>query len=200
MVAMGLNIRSFTKSLFILALLFCASITLNASADAQLTKSARIVLKDDQTRFYIGDQLYITQDDDKSLSPNVIFNRYQSNLRGIRSTNKLINLGLTNSHSIMAFSLTNNSLTEDWYLNFGRLIDGRQSTVKNVKITNILTNETTNIEPIDYKNSIGPAVAVSVKRNNTQFFVVSYEQEGGFANTVKPYFISKENHHNKGQN
>ena len=167
------------------------------SSHAQLTKSARIVLNDDGGKFYIGEQLYITQESAHSLSPQTIFSRYQSNLRGERHTDKLINLGLNNAYSILAFSVTNNSSTEAWYLHFGGLTDGRHSTVKSLKVTNIFSNESVGITPERFGQSIGAGVSVNLKRNQTQFIVVSFQQEGGFANTISPYFITKADYHDK---
>lgn len=194
MTATRLNIRIFLKSLFLLALFSAGWLVPPSMAQTQLTKSARVVLNDDKTRIFFGNDVYVTQDAEKTLGAKVIFTRHQSNLRGDRQTSKLIDLGINSPHSILSFSVTNQSATEDWFLHFGRLLDGRQSTVKNLTVSNMQTGEVVKLTPINYNGSIGPAVKLRLEKSKTQFLVVSYEQEGGFANTIAPFFISESNY------
>jgi len=53
----------------------------------------------------------------------------------------------------------------------------------------MLTGETQSFSKDDYKNAIGPAIPVRLVQGKTQFLVIGYEQEGGFANTIAPHLI-----------
>ncbi len=161
---------------------------------AQITKSARIELNSQKHKFFLGEHLYVTQDPQKALTPKVIYNRYQSNLRGERQTSKLVNLGLKQPHTWLSLSVTNNTNIKNWILDFGQPLDGRYSSVKNLKIYNMHTGSITTYDQTNYKEVIGSGIQLELKPKNTQFLIISYEQNSGFANTIAPYFISERNY------
>ena len=183
-----------SKLLAFISLVLLAVCFLNTPhAFSQITKTARITLNEKSQKFYFGEHIYVTQDADKSLAAQVIFNRYQSNLRGDRQTSKLINLGINEPHSWLGVSVTNNSDVEDWVLDFGRLADGRYSRVKSLSITNMMTGKRYDLDRQSNQGAVGSAIRLALKPKSNQFLVISYEQEGGFANTIAPYFMSEEN-------
>jgi len=192
MVFIGHYRRLFSMALLALAMTFFGVAIFTSSADAQISKSARIELSDEKTRYYFGEHVYITDDEQKSLSAKIIHNRHQSNLRGKRQTSDLINLGINSPHSWLSFSVTNNSTTDNWVLNFGHLLDGRYSTVKNLKIYNMENDEHYSFDRQSYEGAIGSGVRIKLEQGKTQFFVISYEQEGGLANTIAPFFITEQ--------
>lgn len=184
----------FKQALWLAAIAVVCFLAVIQPSFSQITKSARIDLNDSKTRIFFGEHIYVTDDDnDKTLTAKIIHTRHQSNLRGDRQTSDFIDLGLNEPHSWLGFSVTNNSSTENWVLHFGRLLDGRQSSVKNIKINNMTTGDVIDIQNSQDQRSIGPAVRINLERDKTHFLVVSYEQEGGLANTIAPFFTSEKN-------
>jgi len=182
-----------TLKLLALAFVFlgCYSVASHTPALAQITKSARVDLDGQKSRYYLGEHIYVTQDPQKSLSAKIIYNRHQSNLRGARQTSNLINLGLNNAHSWLAFSVTNDSNNEDWVLSFGHLLEGRMSSVKSLTLNNMDTGQQSFYERSSHENAFAGSIRVKIPKGKTQFLVIGYEQEGAFANTIAPYFMSE---------
>ena len=194
MIAKGQTNNSVFNIRLLLSII-CLALTFPMAAQAQeITQSARLELNDQKKRFFVGEHAYVTQERAESTTAQVIFNRFQSNVRGERPDSKLINLGLNNPHSIVSFMVTNNSNIENWYLHFGRLLDGRQSNAKTLIITNIQTGEVFGYDSNNHDGVFGAAVPIRLAKNKTQFLVVAYEQEGGFANTIAPFLISENNY------
>ena len=160
-------------------------------ASAQISKSARVDLDGDKTRYYFGEHVYVTQDPQESLTSMIIYSRHQSNLRGDRQTSKLINLGINNAYSWLAFTVTNNSDIDQWVLHFGRLLDGRMSSVKSISLHNMESGKSALFTREAYNDTIAGGLRLTIPRNKTQFIVIGFEQEGGFANTIAPYLISE---------
>ena len=112
--ATGHSFKVLFQIAFIAIFVMALSVCLPSATQAQITKSARVDLNNEDQKFFFGEHVYVTQDEKRSLGAKIIYNRHQSNLRGSRQTSNLINLGLNNPHSWMGVSVTNNSDTEDW--------------------------------------------------------------------------------------
>ncbi|MFK7840018.1 MAG: ATP-binding protein [Bdellovibrionales bacterium] len=171
-------------------LIFCV-VCFSGIADAQITKSARVDLDGQSKRYYIGEHLYVTHDPQKSLNSDIVYNRHQSNLRGSRQISKLVNLGLSNPFTWLGFSVTNNADDDDWILHFGRLLDGRFSSVEAIDIYNKNTGERFEYTRDTYHEMLAGGVRLDIPKGKTHFFVIGYQQEGGLANTIAPYLISE---------
>lgn len=166
-------------------------------AQAQVTQSARIELNDQKTRIYFGKDIFITPDYESALDERTLLARYQNNIRGERNNSNTLNLGLAASPVWMTFSVTNLSSTEDWVLDFGRLLDGRQGLAQRLYIRNatsgeIITKRLNKPNDIGGERIFGPAITLSIPKQQTQLFTAYLEANGHFANTYTPFFVSEQ--------
>ena len=170
---------------------------LPATANAQITRTARVELSDQDNAINIGPNIYITEDPEKKLNYQAVVVRHQNNLRGMRHDSNIINLGLKATPTWLMFSVTNNSSTEDWILHFGTLPGGRLGFAHKLFIHNETTGKTLiralreNKTPEAYGAPMeGPAIPVSITKGQTELFVIYIEAESAFANTLSPSLMT----------
>jgi signal transduction histidine kinase len=174
--------------------LFLSTVFSGSHAHAQITETARIELSDSQDTILFGPHIYITEDRELRLSPNVIISRHQNNLRGTRLESNLINLGPKAAPVWMLFSVTNNSSRENWILHFGDVLDGRTSHIKSLFVENATTKQTfikvMGDEKFNESALRGPALPIRLAKGQTQQIVAFLEMGGSLTNTIRPALIS----------
>lgn len=191
--------------LWICALLILSAalpLIVSAPADAQITKTSRIELKDRKSKVYIAPEAYITLDPEKKLTPQIIATRYQNNLRGTKLTDQVLNLGLKPEPAWLVFSVTNSSDLENWFLNFGSLLEGRTGTVREIALYNYSTGETImhisrdkdTPEALSSK-LYGASIPVFIEKDKTDLFVLFIDADSKLANTFTPAFFSPGQHY-----
>lgn len=172
----------------------CAGIS--SPARAQITPTARVELNDNRSRFFFGQQIYITEDPDFRINPQIIFTRHQNNLRGLRQDGDVLNFSGSQVPVWMVFSVTNNSSREGWVLHFGNLEDGRFSHIRHILVRNESTGKTLIRSMPDGQPAYnteglkGAAFPLRLAKGQTQLFIVYADVSGGLAHTLRPSFMS----------
>lgn len=181
--------------------LILSIIAIPYTAKAQITKTTRIELNDNQSKIPISSRIYITPDPEKKLTYQVIISRHQNNLRGKRKETDLINLGLNASPVWMVFSVTNNSSHEDWILHFGDVFDGRNAMAHKLFVRNYTRNETfiralreDKKENAFGKELQGAALPIKITKGQTELIILYLEAEGGLPNTITPFLMTPQAH------
>ena len=171
-------------------------------AHAQITKTARVELRDNQPEIYFGHNIYLTEDADRKLTAQVIATRHQNNLRGKRQKTDILNLGLAAKPVWLVFSVTNNSSAQEWILHFGDVFDGRYGLAKTLFVKNHTTGEvfadlTEKAEEKDVSAARikGSAIPVKVTKGKTELLLVQLEAEGGLPNTYAPALMTTDQYH-----
>lgn len=188
--------RCLARLVYASLVLFTFFNALSAHAQIHLTSRAELTNESDIT--YIGKSIYLTKDAENKLDVKTIVSRHQSNLRGQRTNSNIINLGLTNNKAWLLFSVTNNSGTENWVLDFGNIWTGRLALAHKITVVNNST-DTTYIQATRSKNTPnsfgeqlnGSALPITIRKGKTELFVMYFEPEGGLPNTISPRLIKE---------
>jgi signal transduction histidine kinase/DNA-binding response OmpR family regulator/HPt (histidine-containing phosphotransfer) domain-containing protein len=197
-----LNIPSALKRALPLAAVFVLAfmVIFSGTAHAQITETARIELTDTQDVIPFGQQIYITEDQDRRLTSDIILTRHQNNLRGPRPDSSLINLGSSPAPVWMVFSVTNNSSRENWILHFGSVFDGRIGNIKSLLVENQSTGQTfikaIGEEEFNKAALRGPAIPIRIAKGQTQQMLVFVEMNSSLGNTLRPALISYDSYMN----
>lgn len=156
-------------------------------------------LNDATKRLDIGQQLYITPDNERSLHYNVLLTRHNNSLRGRRSTGDLVNLGIENHTNWIIVTITNNSDHTDWVLDFGDVFEGRYAMTRGIFVRNHTTGkifaqdiETEDITETDNKkidSIFGRTIPIELKPRSPNMLVIQMTAEGPLANTIRPSLI-----------
>ncbi|MGB4057297.1 MAG: ATP-binding protein [Alphaproteobacteria bacterium] len=184
---------------FLFALCLTAGLLVSVAAHAQITKTARLELNDHQDRILIGPNIYVTRDEERRLNEQIVANRHENNLRGAKQDSNVLNLGLSSAPVWLVFSVTNNSASEDWILDFGSLTDGRMGFVKNILVKNQTRGEIFTRTPDDMlENGISldklqkTATPVKIGMGKTEMFIISIEATGRIPATFSPSLMKAE--------
>lgn len=166
------------------------------SARAQIMPTARVELNDNRSRFFFGEQIYVTEDPGSRLNYQVIATRHQNNLRGLRRDSEILNFGSKQLPVWMVFSVTNNSSREGWVLHFGNIEDGRFSHVRHILVHNESAGQTLiralpdGQSPYNTEGLKGAAFPLRLAKGQTQLFIVYLDTADGLVHTVRPSFVS----------
>lgn len=185
----------FVAAIFVMAFGVCVQA---APALAQVTQSVRVELQDEDDHVFLGEHAFILQDANGNLSEKMVWERYESNQRGMQQKSGMIHSGLRSAPVWMLFSVRNTSQTERWVLHFGNIMQGRHSLAGKMSVRNITSGEVFAQWPPEegavqaLRKPVGPAVFVTIPKDSLQFFVVLIETEGVFVNSVMPSLMSEE--------
>jgi signal transduction histidine kinase/DNA-binding NarL/FixJ family response regulator len=185
-----------TYKLFFL-LLLAGCLLIPAYGFSQITKTARIELKDAREKFSIGSQIYLTQDLSQKLTEQVVATRHTNNLRGTRQESNIINLGLASPPSWLVFSVTNSSSTENWVLDFGSAMQGRYGMLRNfalfrqtesqiIRIASHDTGDGARSAQTIYKT----ALPVRIRQGATELFIAYVETANAAPGLIRPALLS----------
>ncbi len=170
-------------------------------AKAQITPTSRAILSGEDEIVPLGSHIYITPDPERKLSYNVVINRHQSNTRGMRKDQEIINLGAPRSPVWLVFSALNNSGTQDWVLDFGSMFNGRLAMVHKILVHNHTTGETFSRvleqEGREDNPPQGPAIPIKISQDQLNLFVVFFEAEGGLPSLIAPRLVRQDYYMNK---
>ncbi len=176
----------FMHSWFIfLAFVLCSTLAL-----AQVTKAHRAELTNNSHQVFIGKNVYVHPDREKSLSFETLIARYRNNSPGTPHDSSIINLGLSNAPVWIVFSVTNTSDTEDWFMEFGDVFDGRMSMIKDIEVYNASASP-----PLVFKYGSGHAkksearIPVKIGVGKTEDFVVFVDAAGFLPSTIAPNIV-----------
>ena len=179
------------------AVLFLLFLTgLPCYPQAQVTKTTRIELLNDQHKVFIGPQTYITIDKDQNLNSKAIASRHQNNLRGTRADTSIINLGAEENAVWLVFSVTNSSSDSEWLLHFGDIFDGRLGFINKIQLVNSTTGQTIvqsqlkNQDALHLQNLQGPMIPLTIPSGKTQLFTVFIKSSSGITHTLSPSLIN----------
>ncbi len=178
---------------FLLAVLCLSGIVASHTVPAQITQTASVELSDETHAIFFGENIYITQDPDHRLSADIVATRHENNLRGTRQESDVINLGLGSTPSWLVFSVTNNSSTENWVLDFGKTLSGRMGLARKLLIVDYTTRKVYAEFMGDKKSGLMPtrhAMPITIEKGRSNLFVIYTEMEDGFPATLAPSLMS----------
>ncbi|MGQ0526572.1 MAG: ATP-binding protein [Alphaproteobacteria bacterium] len=183
--------------LFIPSLLLAGFLLFPNSVLAQITKTARIELRDAREKFSIGSQIYLTQDFNQKLTEHVVATRHANNLRGTRQESNLINLGMDSTPSWLVFSVTNSSSTENWVLDFGDAMQGRYGIISSFRLFNQTQDAVIPIASYGAADGAHSAqtlyktgLPLTIKQGATELFIAYIETAGGAPGLIRPALVS----------
>ncbi len=168
-----------------------------STAQAQIKKTTRIELNDMRYPVSVATQSFITYDDDLRLSPEAVIERHENNLRGQRPSTLSSRLAAPDKGLWMVFSLSNNSPSENWVLDFGDVFDGRMGFIEAIEIYNGTTNETLvrygieGFSPVNEDSLQGTSISLKIGLNMPQIFAVYLKTSPNIAPTIVPTFLSE---------
>lgn len=198
--AFCLKTRTVLTALLVLTGFFAVSFA-SPSAEAQITRTARIELGPNTEELKFGADVYITYDKEQRLTEQIIANRHENNLRGVRQDSDIINLGVDPGPVWLVFSVTNNSKQEDWILDFGMLTEGRMGKVRKLTVKNHTRDETYvrairgKSKPDAFSETLnGTGVPVKIGVQKSELFVIYMEAEGNLPATFVPKLVSPSRH------
>ena len=178
-----------------------ATLFFSAQPRAQITATSRAILNSPDEIVPLGSHIYVTLDPERKLSYNVMINRHQSNTRGVRKDQNILNLGASRSPVWLVFSVLNNSNTQDWVLDFGSMFDGRLAMAHKILVHNHTTGLTFSRalgqEGQEDTPPQGPAVPVKISQDQINLFVVFFEAEGGLPSLIAPQMVRQDYYINK---
>lgn len=85
--------------------------------------------------------VYLTPDPDLSLSPSDIARRHVENLRGVRQSDPLVNLGFDSTPTWIVFAVRNDSRETEWELSFGTRGQGRLGLARSLRLYEAYSSE-----------------------------------------------------------
>ena len=182
------------KVLLALGILLAICFTAFAQTSLAQIYSVTAEITPEITELNIGQQAYITPDPDKSLTYNILITRHNNSLRGRRSMSDLIDLGVNNPENWIIISVTNNTPYENWMLDFGSNLKGRETLVQNILVRNHTTGEISvqHLEGTESNSSIAfanSAIPVRLQKQSTNMLVIYMKNEGPMANTIVPKLV-----------
>ncbi len=152
-----------------------------------------ITLENSSKSLAIAPYSYITLDKDRVLSPDTIISRHRNNLRGIKTSKDIINLGISNDPSWILFSVYNKSNIDDWILHFGNTLDGRSGLVRKIHIMNYTTKQKISYPLDDNPDAkspfIGSAIPIRIIPGTENTFLIFIENAGGMPLILAPKII-----------
>ena len=171
-----------------------------SDSSAQVTRTARAELTDIQQRVFIGPETYLTIDKDSKLNAKAVTTRHQSNLRGQRQDRSVLNLGAKAEPVWLVFSVTNNSIQENWILHFGSVFDGRMGLIRNLQIYSATDQKTlvqtamNGQEAINIQRMQGEAFPIQIEPGTTQLFSVFLESAPSLVHSIAPSLMTVEHY------
>lgn len=164
-----------------------------------------VVLQNTHISTFIAPNSYITLDESHKLDLETLIERHSNNLRGVKQTSLYIHPEIKDAPMWMVFSVRNQTDQEDWFLDFGRVLDGRMGVIKNIYVLNYSTGEIFSHLPFENSSKtendlsfrgpqqlfLGSALEIKIKPKANNLFVAYIETSGGFPLTLKPQLISK---------
>ena len=187
------------KRFFFITLAFIGLVcTLIAhTSQAQITKTARLIIDDNTDSVSLTPYLYITEDPDNMLNNKIIASRHENNIRGERHDRSVINLGVSPKPVWMVLSVTNDSSLENWVLHFGKTLDGRYGMLKRLLVQNQSTNDIITQafrekgKPGAFgEDLMGAALPIKIRPGQTDLFVFYIQAEGSLPATYSPKLMS----------
>ncbi|MBX2834948.1 MAG: response regulator [Micavibrio sp.] len=101
-----------------------------------------VILSDQKNHYSLVNSIYVTEDPQNTLSAAQISERHVSNLLGQQLSSNSINFSDFKNPIWLVFTLKNQSTSEDWVLDFGKIGEGRQGFISDIYIYLSETNTT----------------------------------------------------------
>ncbi len=101
-----------------------------------------VVLSGDATEYPLTPYIYDTRDQSGDISARQIVVRHQNNLRGMRTTEDVVNLSFDPVPHWLVFDLENRTRQSDWILQFGGFKEGRTGLAHRFMVYDGRTGET----------------------------------------------------------
>ena len=179
---------SFVFCLYLLILFMFGTIQASwaESNSAQLTLNQSV---------FIGGNSYITVDEDRKLTPEIIMSRHDGNLRGQKSTTNIIHVSKKNAPTWIIFAVSNPTDNTNWILHFGNTLDGRIGLAKNISVFNHTTGTLTTYPSLDKTTKspfLGSALPLQIQANAENTILIRIEAQNGLPLTLAPQIMSQD--------
>jgi len=174
----------------VLWVLACLCNPLSVHAQSQNT----LILDGKQPSYNITPYSYLTIDQNKDLTSEIIIKNHNEKLRGKKPKTDIINLDDTEHSVWILFSVYNQTNSDDWVLHFGNTLDGRMGMIKTIRILNHDTKQTISIPSSSKETSdvyLGSALSLNIKPNMQNTFVIEIEPEKGLPLVFVPKIIAQ---------
>ncbi len=184
--------------LYLLFAAFLAAFLLSslpfAPSEAQITRTARGELFDTSDRTSIGSYIYKTVDRDKRLTYQAVISRHEHNLRGKKQSRDIISLDPAPATNWLVFSITNNTKTQDWVLDFGHFLQGRFAQVNSLRVYNHSRGEQYRFDDknIPYFMKSSTALFIKITPGRTESFVIRLAPKRGMPATINPSILTQD--------
>ncbi len=149
---------------------------------------------------------YVTPDPHQRLNPDTLMDRYKNNLRGTKIRSDVIKINNAQYPIWIIFTVHNKSPIQNWILNFGDSLSGRSGMIKQINILNYSTKQTLNF-PVEKSSSekseknsivdnpfIGAALALDIKSDTQNTFILRLEAQEGFPLIFYPKLVPQYNY------
>ncbi len=158
-----------------------------------------LMLSDEYDVFAISPYVYITKDEKGTLTYQEILKHYEGKLRGEKRSTDIISIGLSGAVHWILFSVDNQSLEENWILDFGKSFNGRLGLARDLSIINATTGYIMNFSDDGRDGKNIPVLGASVPLKFAQGqndIILRIVAEKGFPLTLVPHLMSQ-NHYMK---
>ncbi|MGH1398269.1 MAG: ATP-binding protein [Alphaproteobacteria bacterium] len=145
--------------------------------------------------FPLPSHLFEMQDPDRKYSERMILERFAGFMPNEAAT-KILHTGMKNAPLWMVFRVKNDSDTDNWLLDFGDVLDGRQGLIQRLYVRNTSANHVIIKQFGEQSDSGGDAIhgtgiALNLPRGQEHTIVMYMEFEGTLTNSFAPRLVSQ---------
>ena len=183
-----------TNSTYVLALFFVfAFLLLSPVKSAQAQEQNTLTIQNAMQPFDIAPFIYLTTEEDETLSHTEIIKRHDNNLRGTKLNKEIINIEETSQPVWLVFNVENQSSSDDWIFHFGHTLDGRMGMVKTIEIYNSNTKKLLSY-PSDETDAYafhGSSASIRIPHNEKSTIAIKIQPQHGLPLIFHPRLISQ---------
>lgn len=124
----------YKRHITLIAFLFITLLVQAGFGHAYAQQGQNLVLRDEVKNIDISTYIYVTSDSLGELSAQDVVQRFKNNIRGRKNSSDLLQLDSKNGPYWLAFSVRNNSESDNWILDLGDIVSGRSGSVQKLLV------------------------------------------------------------------